>query len=178
MKTKLSKILFDKGWTEMELSRRTGIAQSYINRVKNARVMPTVRTAIRICRALDVAVEEAFLDEEGYAQVLQPAAGTRHFETLQLRLEAGAELHLVQLTTGGAATRSTALLWPRKEAACAQLAPTVHNATERSREEDASMRPLGEKDTDSTSPACAPSKRSVGHSRKEDAAGAADGVQR
>lgn len=67
MKTKLSKILFDKGWTEMELSRRTGIAQSYINRVKNARVMPTVRTAIRICRALDVAVEEAFVDEaDGY----------------------------------------------------------------------------------------------------------------
>src|SRR6185369_7503181 len=37
MKTKLSKILYDKGWTEMELSRRTGLAQSYINRVKNAR---------------------------------------------------------------------------------------------------------------------------------------------
>ena len=36
MKTKLSKILYDKGWTEMELSRRTGLAQSYINRVKRA----------------------------------------------------------------------------------------------------------------------------------------------
>lgn len=68
MKTRLSKILFDKGWTEMELSRRTGLAQSYINRVKNARVMPTVRTALRICRALDVAVEDAFVDEDrGYA---------------------------------------------------------------------------------------------------------------
>jgi transcriptional regulator with XRE-family HTH domain len=64
MKTKLSKILYDKGWTEMELSRRTGLAQSYINRVKNARVVPTVRTAMRICRALDVAVEEAFIYEE------------------------------------------------------------------------------------------------------------------
>jgi DNA-binding Xre family transcriptional regulator len=64
MKTKLSKILYDKGWTEMELSRRTGLAQSYINRVKNARVVPTVRTALRICRALDVAVEEAFVYEE------------------------------------------------------------------------------------------------------------------
>lgn len=75
MKTKLSKILFDKGWTEMELSRRTGIAQSYINRVKNARVMPTVRTALRICRALDVAVEEAFLDDEGYAPLIQGSMG-------------------------------------------------------------------------------------------------------
>jgi DNA-binding Xre family transcriptional regulator len=64
MKTKLSKILYDKGWTEMELSRRTGLAQSYINRVKNSRVVPTVRTAIKICRALDVTVEDAFVYEE------------------------------------------------------------------------------------------------------------------
>jgi Fe-S cluster assembly protein SufD len=45
-----------------------------------------------------------------HSRLLQPAAGARHFETLQLRLDAGAELHLVQLTTGGAATRSTALV--------------------------------------------------------------------
>jgi DNA-binding Xre family transcriptional regulator len=64
MKTRLSKILYDKGWTEMDLSRRTGLAQSYINRVKNSRIVPTVRTAIRICRALDVAVEDAFVFED------------------------------------------------------------------------------------------------------------------
>ncbi|MFP6627223.1 MAG: helix-turn-helix transcriptional regulator [Deltaproteobacteria bacterium] len=52
MKTRLSKILYDKGWTEMELSRRTGLAQSYINRVKNSRIVPTVRMALRICTAL------------------------------------------------------------------------------------------------------------------------------
>ena len=64
MKTRISKILYDKGWTEMELSRRTGLAQSYINRVKNARIVPTVRTALKICQALGVAVEEAFIYEE------------------------------------------------------------------------------------------------------------------
>ncbi len=64
MKTRLSKILYDKGWTEMDLSRKTGLAQSYINRVKNARITPTVRTALRICNALDVRVEEAFIYEE------------------------------------------------------------------------------------------------------------------
>lgn len=64
MKTRLSKILYDKGWTEMELSRRTGLAQSYINRVKNARIVPTVRTALKICTALEVSVEEAFIYEE------------------------------------------------------------------------------------------------------------------
>ena len=45
-----------------------------------------------------------------HSRLLQPASGARHFETLQLRLDAGAELHLVQLTTGGAATRSTVLV--------------------------------------------------------------------
>ena len=45
-----------------------------------------------------------------HSRLLQPASGARHFETLQMRLDAGAELHLVQLTTGGAATRSTALV--------------------------------------------------------------------
>ena len=64
MKTRLSKILYDKGWTEMELSRRTGLAQSYINRVKNSRIVPTVRTAMKICQALEVPVEEAFVYEE------------------------------------------------------------------------------------------------------------------
>ena len=64
MKTRISKILYDKGWTEMELSRRTGLAQSYINRVKNSRIVPTVRTALKICSALGVPVEEAFIYEE------------------------------------------------------------------------------------------------------------------
>jgi len=66
MRTRISKILYDKGWTEMELSSRTGLAQSYINRVKNSRIVPTVRTAMRICKALDVRVEDAFVyDEKG-----------------------------------------------------------------------------------------------------------------
>lgn len=64
MKTRISKILYEKGWTEMELSRRTGLAQSYINRVKNSRIVPTVRTALKICTALGVPVEEAFVYEE------------------------------------------------------------------------------------------------------------------
>ena len=64
MKTRISRILFEKGWTEMELSRRTGLAQSYINRVKNARVTPTVRTALKICQALEVPVEQAFVYED------------------------------------------------------------------------------------------------------------------
>ncbi|HYC57593.1 MAG TPA: helix-turn-helix transcriptional regulator [Candidatus Binatia bacterium] len=73
MKTRLSKILFDKGWTEMELSRRTGLAQSYINRVKNSRIVPTVRTAMLICRALEVPVEEAFVYEDKPFGVTQDA---------------------------------------------------------------------------------------------------------
>jgi Fe-S cluster assembly protein SufD len=45
-----------------------------------------------------------------HSRLLQPAAGARHFETLQIRLDRGAGLRSVHLTTGGAATRSTALV--------------------------------------------------------------------
>jgi Fe-S cluster assembly protein SufD len=45
-----------------------------------------------------------------HSRLLQPAAGARHFETLQVGLDSGAVLRAVQLTTGGAATRSTALV--------------------------------------------------------------------
>ena len=105
IKTRLSKILFDKGWTEMELSRRTGLAQSYINRVKNARVVPTVRTALRICRALGVAVEDAFLfDDRSYGETggefLLPAHGA--------------------VAEPGGAGHAAALLRPMRGAAAAQ----------------------------------------------------------
>ncbi|NBU25623.1 MAG: SufD family Fe-S cluster assembly protein [Gammaproteobacteria bacterium] len=45
-----------------------------------------------------------------HARLVQPAPGARHFETLQATLAAGAALRLTQLTTGGAGTRSTALI--------------------------------------------------------------------
>ncbi len=82
MKTRLSKILYDKGWTEMELSRRTGLAQSYINRVKNSRIVPTVRTALKICQALEVSVEDAFIYEENPYGVRRAAyfPRTREFD--------------------------------------------------------------------------------------------------
>jgi putative transcriptional regulator len=81
IKTRISKILYDKGWTEMELSRRTGLAQSYINRVKNSRIVPTVRTAMRICKALDVSVEDAFVyDERGLSLLSGSQPGIARFE--------------------------------------------------------------------------------------------------
>jgi transcriptional regulator with XRE-family HTH domain len=84
MKTRLSKILYDKGWTEMELSRRTGLAQSYINRVKNSRIVPTVRTALKICNALGVPVEEAFVFEEKPYGVTRKPYFPRHADDAAL----------------------------------------------------------------------------------------------
>lgn len=64
MRNRIASILAEKDLTESELARRTGIAQSYLNRIKNSRINPTVATALRICKVLQVRVEEAFSSEE------------------------------------------------------------------------------------------------------------------
>lgn len=61
MRNRIGQILARKEWSEAKLARRSGIAQSYINRIKNRRINPTVGTALKLCRALGVAVEEAFI---------------------------------------------------------------------------------------------------------------------
>jgi len=64
MRNRIASILAKKDLTESELARRTGIAQSYLNRIKNSRINPTVATALRICKVLQVRVEEAFSSED------------------------------------------------------------------------------------------------------------------
>ena len=54
-------IMAKQGITENELSRMTGITQSYINRLKNERITPTVKTAAKICSALNTTIEDAFI---------------------------------------------------------------------------------------------------------------------
>ncbi len=64
VRNRIGCILAEKDLSESELARRTGIAQSYLNRIKNSRINPTVSTALKICRALEVRIEDAFLGDE------------------------------------------------------------------------------------------------------------------
>jgi transcriptional regulator with XRE-family HTH domain len=65
MQNELGRILYVRNLREHDLARRAGLTQSHLNRIKNGRVMPSLETALRICAALDLAVDEVFRLDRG-----------------------------------------------------------------------------------------------------------------
>lgn len=63
--TRIIQIRNEKNLTQQELSRRSGIASSYLSRVENRRLEPQPRTLRRIADALGVPVTDLF--QEGPA---------------------------------------------------------------------------------------------------------------
>ena len=58
--------LVQRGWSDVELARRTGLSRAHLNRLRNRRVRPTLRDGLLISAALGVAVEALFeLVDEG-----------------------------------------------------------------------------------------------------------------
>ena len=60
----ISRMLYDRGWTDGELARRTGLSRPRINRLKNRRAQPSVREALLLSDALGVEVEQLFRLEQ------------------------------------------------------------------------------------------------------------------
>ena len=60
LQNRLSRLLFERGWSDGTLAEATGIGRARVNRLKNRRATPTVGEALRIARALDVPVERIF----------------------------------------------------------------------------------------------------------------------
>ena len=58
----------EKGLTQGELSRRSRMATSYISRIENNRIQPTMSTLGRIAEALGVSVSSLFELEERVAE--------------------------------------------------------------------------------------------------------------
>ncbi len=56
----LSRLVADRGWTDQELARRSGLDRTYVNQVKNGRALPRVATALALAQALGVPVATAF----------------------------------------------------------------------------------------------------------------------
>jgi len=65
MRNELGRILYVRNLREHDLARRAGLTQSHLNRIKNGRVMPSLETAMRICAALDLSVDEVFRLDRG-----------------------------------------------------------------------------------------------------------------
>ncbi|MBU3266265.1 helix-turn-helix transcriptional regulator [Alkalihalobacillus clausii] len=53
----------EKGWTQFELSRRSGVPQPTISQIERGnRKYPTYNTLIKLCKVLEIEIEE--LDKE------------------------------------------------------------------------------------------------------------------
>jgi transcriptional regulator with XRE-family HTH domain len=57
---RIGRLMQSKGVSETQLAISSGMAESALNRIKNGKVNPTIRTAHRICRALGVTLDQAF----------------------------------------------------------------------------------------------------------------------
>lgn len=58
--THINRRLHELGWTDAQLGEASGIAPSAVNRIKNGRREPRVKTAICLARALGSSVETLF----------------------------------------------------------------------------------------------------------------------
>jgi transcriptional regulator with XRE-family HTH domain len=56
----LVRLLYRRGWSDVDLAARTRLSRSRVNRLKNGRADPSVGEALRIATALGVAVEDVF----------------------------------------------------------------------------------------------------------------------
>ena len=57
---KISEILGQRNMTQHELARMAGLPDAHLNRIINGYRIPTIVTAMKICRALGLPIEQVF----------------------------------------------------------------------------------------------------------------------
>lgn len=60
MKNNLQKIRWDKNLSQKQLSLKSGVPQSVISSVENGLTTPSLTTALRLAKALEISVEDIF----------------------------------------------------------------------------------------------------------------------
>lgn len=60
MRNRIQALLNERGMLEVTFAAQIGMEQSQLNRVKNRRSVPTLRTAVRIARGFGLPVEQVF----------------------------------------------------------------------------------------------------------------------
>ena len=60
IKTHLTKLLGDNKYTHKTFAEKVGIDRTYITRIANGKIMPTVETIIKILTALNVKFEQVW----------------------------------------------------------------------------------------------------------------------
>ena len=56
----ISRLAYERGWSDGKLAREAGLPRSRLNRIKNGRLRPSVRDALLISRALGSPLEQVF----------------------------------------------------------------------------------------------------------------------
>lgn len=60
MKNRLQELRWKKNWSQLQLARISGVAQSQISRIENKEEIPNVLVALKLAKALRVNVEDIF----------------------------------------------------------------------------------------------------------------------
>ncbi len=60
---RITKLRLDRGWTEYELAKRSGLPQSTISTWYSKNMLPTVTSLESICKGFGISMSQFFLDE-------------------------------------------------------------------------------------------------------------------
>lgn len=63
IKSLLYELRLEKGWTEADLARASGVTKSTINRIENNQASPTLITMVKLSLALGCKVDDLFYFE-------------------------------------------------------------------------------------------------------------------
>lgn len=68
---RITKLRLDRGWTDYELAKRSGLPQSTISSWYTKNMLPSISSLESICKGLGISLSQFFLNEEsGEATVL------------------------------------------------------------------------------------------------------------
>ena len=68
---RITKLRLDRGWTDYELAKRSGLPQSTISSWYTKNMLPSISSLESICNGLGISLSQFFLNEEsGEATVL------------------------------------------------------------------------------------------------------------
>jgi putative transcriptional regulator len=77
LKNRISRLLYEHGWSDGELARRTGLSRTRVNQLKNRRLRPTLLDALLIAGAFELRVSDVFHFDGDEARVSPPPDSAR-----------------------------------------------------------------------------------------------------
>jgi putative transcriptional regulator len=64
MKNRITDLRAERGWTQADLARRTGVSRQTINAIETGRFDPSLPLAFRLAKLFELRIEELFLDDQ------------------------------------------------------------------------------------------------------------------